>query len=216
MFEWLFRKSNFQLFQDSYALTFDSMLAGLLDALSARIEKGDTVFLLTHFQDSFLKMQSRLEKAGIGYSIIAEPVDSSVITRLADSSSNCVHLSMAQMLLSESPSGEKKQQPHVSVVVCERHPMPAYDQAVAGWCRELPFPVELGYLLSLDDPTVSYVITDSVRRLLEQFGMGENELITSSMVSKRLSSVLRRKASKITEEVSADSASEWLELNYPS
>ena len=214
MFDWLFRKSNFQLFQDHYARTYDSMFAGLLEAITIRLEKGDTVFLLAHFQATFLELQERIEETEIEYSIMAEAIDFSVVERLSEVRPNRVHLSMTQMLASDSQVLESKGNTDVSVVVCERHPMPSYDQLINQWCRQLAFPVELGYLLSLDDPVVSHVISESVKQLLEQFGMGENELVTSSMVSRRLNSVLKRKAAKVVNEVKADSSREWLKLNY--
>lgn len=213
MFEWLFRKSTFHRFQDSYALTSDAMFAGLLEAMRVRLEKGDVVFIIAHFPDSFTELQKQLEHLELPFSIVTESLNAEVIKRLSERLPNRVHLTLAQMLTSDSPLA-KQQQPDVAMMVCERHPMPRYDKLVVDWCHQLTYPVQLGYFLSFDDPVMKSVVTDQVKMLLEQFGWGENELITSSMVSRRLDKVLKRHAAKVVDEQPASSCAEWLKINY--
>lgn len=189
------------------------MLAGLQHAIEVRVAKGEAVFLVTHFPDTFTNLQDELEKLEVEFSILADPIDEAVVTKISESSPNRVHLTIAQML-SVQPTTGKKQQPQVAMMVCERHPMPFYDESIVEWCRQLMYPVELGYFLSFDDPVLKFVVNEQVKLLLEQFGWGENELITSNMVSRRLDKVLKRLAAKVANEEPAPSAAEWLELNY--
>lgn len=214
MFNWLFRKSTFHRFQDSYALREEAMFAGMVDALQARIAEGDCVFLMTHFPATFTRLEKKLAQLELNFSIVTGSIDSEMVAQLAARLPNQVHLTMAQMLQPDSALNVKVDHPDLAVVVCERHPMPKYDDAIAKWCHQLKYPVQLGYFLSLEDPIVSFVVPDQVKTLLEQFGLGENELITSSMVSKRLNSVLKRKAAKVVEEVAAESPEAWLAKNY--
>jgi hypothetical protein len=214
MFKWLFRKSSFHRFQDSYALRHEAMLDGMFKALQTRLDSGDCVFLLVHFSETFTHLQESLETSELPFVIITLPIDSGQVKKLAEQHQGQVLVTMTQMLRHDTLPSEKLESPDVAVVVCERHPMPEYDDSITEWCRQLVFPVQLGYFLSLEDPVVNHVVPDQVKTMLEQFGLGENELITSAMVSKRLNSVLKRKAAKVTDEVQADSPAAWLQKNY--
>lgn len=189
------------------------MFTGLFNAMDARLAKGEVVFFIAHFPDTFTKLQEQLEQKKCPFSIVSESLSAEVVKRLSEQEAGRVHLTLAQMLTTDTAS-VKQQDPQVAMMVCERHPMPAYDKLIADWCHQLMYPVELGYFLSFDDPVLRFVVTDQVKMLLEQFGWGENELITSNMVSRRLDKVLKRNAAKIVNEQQANSCSEWLELNY--
>lgn len=189
-------------------------MVGMMNALEARIEKGESVFLLSHFPDTFSQIERRLERSSLEFTIISGRVDSAQVLELTRKQPGRLFLTMAQMLKLDRYPLPKREQPSLAVAMCQRHPMPSYDSKVAHWCRESVFPTQLGYFLSLEDPVVDHVVNDQVKLLLRQFGLGENELITSSMVSRRLDSVLKRKAAKVESEVDADSVLDWLKLNY--
>lgn len=213
MFDWLFGKTNYYRFQDSYALTQETTFQGMLDALSARLAKGEVVFLFAHFPKMFAEIQERLSQSKLEYEIVSEPIDFGTVSQLAKQSDR-IYLSLAQMLRRNENSLQEAETQSLAVVSAQRHPMPKYDQLIEDWCRQLPFPVELGYFLSLDDPVISHVISEQAKKLMAQLGLGDNELVTSDMVSRRLKKVLNRKAATVIEEIDADSAAEWIEANY--
>lgn len=214
MLDWLFRKSNFYRFQDSFGFSAAAVSTAIQDAIRARMEVNETVLLLAHFPDRLSDLEKMLDQANIPFEIGTKQLDEVAIANLREEVPNHVILTMAEMLNRSGQKPLRKNEPSVAVMIAERHPMPKYDQAIVDWSQWLPFPVQLGYFMSLDDPVVSYAINDQVKVLLSQFGMGENELVTSNLVSRRIERVLKRMAKNVVREVTQDSAAEWLEANY--
>ena len=73
-----------------------------------------------------------------------------------------------------------------AVIVCERHPHPAKDDAFAAAVAEQLEDADVQVHSSIDDPVLKVVVTDTVRRMLDQLGMAEDEAIESNMVAGRI------------------------------
>lgn len=215
MFNWLFRKSSFYRFQDSYAFHSQAVANAIKNAIDARMDLDETVVLLAHFPERLNELEAMLDRLELPFVIGTEPLDDSELLRIRGESSGRVILTMAGMLSRTDQKPIRKDEPRVAVMVAERHPLPRYDQEIKLWSQWLPCPVQLGYFLSLDDPVVSFVIDDKVKQLLSHFGMGENELVTSNLVSRRVDRVLNRMAKNVFNEVACQSSAEWMGVNFP-
>ena len=74
--------------------------------------------------------------------------------------------------------------------------------------------VEFGYFLSLNDAVLRMTIDDQVIEILKQLGL-DDELISSTMVTRRLETVLRRTSNDFRGDTPCNSATEWLQVNGP-
>ena len=215
MFNRLFRKSSFYRFQDSYAFNSQAVANAIKEAIQARVDQDETVLLLAHFPERLNELEEMLDQFEIPFVIGAERLDDPELLRIRSKSPGRVILTMAGMLSRADQKPLRKDEPSVAVMVAERHPLPRYDQEIKLWSQWLPFPVQLGYFLSLEDPVVSYAIDDQVKLLLSHFGMGQNELVTSNIVSRRIDRVLNRRAKSVFNEVACQSSTEWMAANFP-
>ena len=67
--------------------------------------------------------------------------------------------------------------------------------------------------MALDDFVVATAINETTVELMKQMGLEERELISSNLVSKRVTRQLKRLQAQIHGDQPADSAEEWIELN---
>ena len=215
MFDWLFRKSSFYRYQDSYAFNSQAVAIAIKEAITARLDLDETVLLLAHFPQRLSELQATLEELELPFVIGTKRLDEAEILKIRKEAPGQPILTLAGMLCRADQKPIRKEEPCVAVMVAERHPLPRYDDELKLWGQSLPFPVQLGYFLSLDDPVVSYAINDQVKQLLSQFGMGENELVTSNLVSRRVDRVLRRLAKNGVGDATCESSTEWMKANFP-
>ncbi len=195
-------------------MTREAMLVAMLDALKVRQQKGEVVLVLCHFPKSFQSLQEYFEESALQFDIVTESIDAELIKEQGARTECPVLLSMAPMLSPQDQKLPRQSLPHIALVGAERHPLLKYDKAIEEWSKNIPYPVQLGYFLSLDGPLLSLMVEDKIKKMLEMFGMGQNELITSHMVSRRVDSWLKKSTNQVTSEKPADSLEEWLELNF--
>ena len=215
MFDWLFRKSSFYRYQDSYAFNDQALAIAIKEAIIARSDLDETVLLLAHFPERLSELQATLEGFELPFVIGTKQLNESELLKIRQEAPGQPILTLSGMLYRAEQKTIRKEEPCVAMMVAERHPLPHHDDELKLWGQSLPFPVQLGYFLSLDDPVVSYAINDQVKQLLSQFGMGENELVTSNLVSRRVDRVLRRLAKNGVGEVACESSTEWMKANFP-
>jgi hypothetical protein len=72
----------------------------------------------------------------------------------------------------------------------------------------------------MDDPVVKYCIHPTIIEMLKQMGLGDQELITSHMVTRQLERLLKRfklpaRSSDSARPLAENSAEEWLEQLPP-
>lgn len=217
LFRWLFSPPRFRRFEDSFARNRRSLLTGLREAIENRKYSDQVLVLVAHFAETFTSLQDALESWTIDYEVITSTVDSKWLTGLdAASGKKPVYLSLAQMLAAENVRAcQPVTSPQLGVIVIDLHPLPEKDCRLEQFCRSLPHPVELGYFLSFDDAVVRQAISDNAVRILDLFGMGENELVTSLLLSRRLKQFLSKKAKLYPTDHPAYSAAEWFITNKP-
>lgn len=225
--DWLFRPPKFRRFEDSYAIDVSAQLEGLKLAIARQQSEENAIWIVVHFTDTFLSLQSFLERSGIEFWVAQQTSD--LLDRLAaqlpsdneELKAPDVVLVMASLLTEPSAGFEvsnlAKQPPvtaKVAIMVCERHPLPTMDQAIVQFARSLPVTISLGYLLTLDDCVVRQVISPVTRTVLNDLGMNNRELVASNFVTRRLDKVLARQSQNYVERPQlADNAEQWMQVN---
>ena len=190
---------NYRRHEDAYAVDRPALWKALRQAMLRQQSLGRTVWLVAHRESTFLDLQDQLADWNCGYEIpMAALVPQDVPPdSVLDPAS--VKLILAPLLLAPiatgRPVGNMITDSPLAVMVLDRSFDWASDQQIESFCRTLPLPVELGYLLSLDDPVVADVVDPTSRLVLEQLGMQRHGLITSTMITARIRR-RRRQASR--------------------
>ena len=212
----LFGKPNFFKLDDCYALDRQRLWEAISKGIVAQRTDDKLVVIVCHFPETFSNIQERLSQEEIEYQIPSSRLCVDSLQDAKKSKDNSVLLVLAD-LIDELPD-ERNRPPiepafELTVMVCERHPMPSKDRNIEKFCRDLPIPVRLGYFLALNDAIVELAINEMTFQLLKQMGLEEQELIASNMITKRLDKTLSRMERQMGEEVISDSAEEWIENN---
>ena len=204
-------------------MTKATKLATLCQWTQQQSAREETVLILSHFPSSFLENQDALQEAGIDFEIIAERMDEQTFSQWLETSSGPgqVVLTMAQMLdLTPGETDPTSSQPNLqksdkmlSVIVTERYPIVINDQQLEAFFRRVDRVVSMGYLISFDDPVVKGLLGERFVNLMEQLGFRDNELISSAMTYRGLARKLQKSTASVTEEQTAESPEEWIELN---
>lgn len=214
MFGWLWGTPRFKFHEDSYARTRQSTLNGLRKAITDRVDAGDRVLLVAHFPDKFEEIQNSLHSWSLDYDILSKTTGPKNLIEVFNQNQGKILLCLSSLLLIEETVAEAlKELDRICVMVIERHPQMAIDNDLENFCRSIPAKVELGYFLSFEDEILKNLINETTLRILDMFGMGQNELITSNMISRRLRFVLNQNSKSYATSLPADSAREWMERN---
>jgi len=193
MLGWLFNSNRTQIFPDHYALTQAALEQSICAAAKAQAKLGDLVFLLAHFPDTFAKTQDVLEANQVDYGVSASPIDwsrnvVSIRSKLSD-----INLALAEVFLRglTASAVHDKHDLNISIIVVEKHPLFSVDRRLQQNFREIPRTVKAGYYLSFEQPVIKTVVSDHVQTLMKQFGMGNHSLVTSELISRRVTRRLK-------------------------
>lgn len=192
------------------------MFLGLRSAIEERLKLGQNILLVTHFAQSFEELQDQLDQWSMEYQIGPAKIAPFHLPELLGTGKRSVLMSLSNQLVREDVSSDANRSDKTTcVVVIERHPNGKSDHRLESFCREIPGFVEFGYFMSFEDSLISTNINESALRIIDLFGLGENEMITSNMISRRLRSLLAKNAKLIVTDYPADSFEEWISLNPP-
>lgn len=221
LFEHLFKSKGYTRHADSFALTRDSLWCSIADAIKVQQEQGKIVFLISHFLDSFSASQSLVETNRLNYEILGDPISEKWVREIASqqpkdesSPNNVVHLALSDLLVAPAePFAPLDIRPKFALMVIEVHPLAQRDQQLAEFAKALPGKVELGYFMALEDEVLTRTVSKEAIDVLRQLGLGDHDLITSNLISKRLKKLLKLQTEKVIEHQEANSAKEWYELH---
>ncbi len=214
--DWWGTQSQFEQFKDAFSVSQKMKLSNLKTAIDRRRAQGDTISLVAHFPETFETLQDFLETHRIPYAICQADLDQQELLEHARKGSDQVLLVLAESIkLTDTKPQLLDQRITLAAMIAERYPIPSRDERIGKFFRTFPTRTRLGYFLSLDDPTLRFAISATTLQLLQQMGLDEQELITSSMMSRRMQVVLTRVERGLLQERSADSAAEWWQLNGP-
>ncbi len=216
MLDWLFNKPGYRRFDDSYALTRHSLQDALRCSIEQRSGPNQVVFLVAHFPDIFCELQEALDVWNIPYDVIRKMINRRWMEQILPDKQPPVFLTMAEMFEPEMSSIEPiHKTPEIAIMVAERHPLDHHDREIEKFARQIPWPVELGYFLAMDDEIMNHFVNPDLILLLKQLGLREHELISSHMVTRRLNQATKKMSRNVEREQQADSAQEWFRLNHP-
>lgn len=213
---WWATSSRFEHFKDAYAISETAKLLALRQAIERRLTAKDLVIVLAHFPTSFTAIQDFLAEQQLDYQVCSRPPDDEWLWQHASRSREQILLVMAETLPELEERLPARRQPiPVSAMAVERYPLPSRDARIIRYFQLSSFPTRLGYFLSMDDPTLRAAVNVTTLTLLKQLGMNEHDLITSSMVAKRMNVVLTRLEKGLATEIPTDSSAEWWIKNVP-
>jgi preprotein translocase subunit SecA len=218
LLDYFFGKPNFHRFDDAFSLDRRGLLKALAAAIENQLSLNKVILLVVHFPESFEQLQDWLDDSNIAYELVSRKIDLEWVHNCGRFAGTSVFLAISDLVEDDSEAKLKQsyETPHeLSVMVCERHPLPDIDEKLVRFARAIPIPTQLGYFIAMDDPSVKAAFPETVVQLMKQFGMGEQEIITSQMLTKRLNHVLRKQAKANPANRPADSARQWLEINRP-
>lgn len=229
--DWFNRPRRFTRCDDMYASTRESLWNAVRKTIQAPIHQQKSIWLVTHFTDTFLALQSQLERWQVEYEVITKPFDQAELEQSQLLAPGTIKLVLAELVnfdlpdpsrfaterltreaVNQAPLSETPR-PSLAMILVERHPHLKHDQRIESFARSLNANVEFGYFNALDDVVLAQVMSPTTMTVLHQLGLNDHELITSVMISRRLTKVLRRAAEQYPSDLPADSASEWLKLN---
>ncbi|MCA9178139.1 MAG: hypothetical protein KDB14_26930 [Planctomycetales bacterium] len=182
---------------DQVWLTLDAKLRGIQRAVDELLESQPqaVVLLVAHFPD----MQEQLQQTATSM----EQATSRVTVMLATE----LNSHLARSFDADNTS--------VEVIVGERHPLPAADDAVLSFAAEAPMPCRVTHHVSVEDPLMRAFAGEWVASLLQRLGMTADEAIEGEMIGRRIRQVQKKIAKTARGDSPAYSALEWLQLNCP-
>ncbi|MEM9410550.1 MAG: hypothetical protein AAGA30_05520 [Planctomycetota bacterium] len=189
------------------------MLTGLKSAIEDRLHLDEPLLLIVHFPDTFAELQDVLAEWEFDYQILdhrISPID------LKSQGHFKLVLGLAELLIDENHHCTAESDQKLSVIVAERHPSGKYDARLESYFRSARIRIDLGYLLSFEDATLKSIVNESALKIFDMFGMGENELVTSNMISRRIDRSQKRIAREVISNHPAESAEAWLKRNRSS
>lgn len=213
-----FSTLSFQRYPDSFAMTREALYKNLTNVLQAMFsksgEKDSSVFLAAHFPEEFFEMQNVLDRLGVEYRIVTRPLDAQWFADSGHNSQGVVYLALAEFLIETTFSGNESFASQMALIVVDRHPEPFRDEALEQFARSFPAVTRMGYFLALEDRVLASVINETTLLVLKQMGIEDQGLISSGIISKRITKVLAREQKARTGEGQvADSAETWYEIN---
>ena len=214
LFRKIFGRRQFQRFPDSFTLTQSRKWTTLCEWVDGQVRVDRDVLVLTHFPSTFVKTQSALQEADIDFEVLSSPIASDMLMRQFEHHATRTLITMAQMLAPATAlSTESTPQRELSVIVMERYPLLENDRLLENYLRQVSARVSAGYLVSFDDPVLRHLMGERFVNLMKQLGMGDNDLVSSTMTHRGFSRRLRAATSRITEEIPANSPEEWIQQN---
>ena len=182
----------------NHAAMLKVLARSLVDAVTQRVAP-DAALLVAHFPDRL----EELEKVG---EIVRPSLGKCPL--LVASARRCDDKLPARL-----PAGQSGR---LLLLVGERHPLIAHDEAIVAFAGTLSCRTEIVHHLSLEDAVLRSFAGEWVAKTLKSLGMTETEAIASPMVSRRLLDTQRKLAREAIGDRPAESAEAWMELNCPS
>lgn len=200
---------------DSFALTRAVLWDSIARSIRLQQSMGKAVWLVVHFPDTYIQCQSMLEENGINYWVETETVDEAWFRESMATPPDFVRLLLTDLMqpLNFSAGEFDKRTEKIALMVVERHPCGRENDRVLEFGESLPIKTEVGHFLALDDEVVKSLVPPQMFDLMKTMGLDENDLVSSSMVTRILHRRIRQNSSDDGSRQKANSAAEWLQLD---
>lgn len=194
-------------------MTRESLWNSIAKSIRLQQSMGKTVWLVVHFPDTYVACQEMLEANDIDYCVETETVSQSWYLERASIAGPHVSLLLGDLIAPLGfEDGEIVGDAKVAVMVVERHPYKPMDDQLRDFANSLPAAkVEVGYFLGLDDEIVTRLVPRQMIDLLKAMGLNDQELITSSLVTRRLTKLIERTSKTAKRVEGAESAADWFQ-----
>ena len=194
-------------------MTRKSLWGSIAKSILLQQSMGKAVWLVVHFPETYIACQEMLESHEIDYCVETEAVSESWFLERASIASPHVRLLLGDLIFPlEFEEDEIVGDAKVAMMVVERHPYKPMDDRIAEFATSLPTKVEVGYFLGLDDELVTRLVPQQMIDLLKAMGLNDQELITSSLVTRRLTKLIERTSGTARPANGAESAAAWFHM----
>ncbi len=185
--------------RELFYLTSDAQLQGILRHIQQLVDSAaDAILLVAYFPTLLHQLEELVTQLPEDWPVRALPA-ASLTTQVASG-----------MQLRETD--------RIEIIVAERHPLPETDLQPQRFAAALSCRSEVVRFLSLQDPFLQTVFSDSSRSVLRKL-MGEDgqqsEAIESNMATRRVLKAQQDLAARVKAPVPAESLQQWLQLNAP-
>ena len=185
--------------RDLFYLTSDAQLQGILRHIEQLVDSAaDAILLVAHFPALLHQLEELVTQL---------PEDWPVRALLAES------------LPAQVASGmQLRETDRIEIIVAELHPLPETDLQPQRFSAALSCRSEVVRFLSLQDPFLQTIISDSFRSMIQKLmgGDGEqSEAIESNMATRSVLRAQRDLRARVKDPVPAESLQQWLQLNAP-
>lgn len=212
--EWLKSPQRFLRYDDAFALTRERLHQAIVESIGVQLAPDRTIMLVSHFGDTFSAVQAILERHDIGYEMVPRGIRPREFADACVASEPTVPqiwiALSASLVLEPSVQQVRRRSPQLAAMIMEHHPHPGADANLESWFRQTGLPVQLGWFVALSDSVVQRFVHRNLLDLMQQLGMGQNDLVSSHMLSRRLTTVLRRNECWPLDTPFADSCDDWL------
>jgi len=207
-----------EIYPDTFALRRDALWEGIRAAIERRRSADDLILLVTHFPATFLEAQERLDAWGIEsvpprVTWHADELPWASVGLSGEREAAPVVLALSDMLRESREDQARDARRSVAMRVLERHPLSRSDERLLRFAKSIPAITRLGHFASLEDDAVGPFVGDWTEMLLKQWGMRQVDLVTSDLVSRRLTRARVAMDREFSGEVPVESAGQWLEIH---
>jgi hypothetical protein len=194
LFDFLFGPKRARRIPDRVWLSKEAKLAGILREIEKEIESGSAgVVVVAQFSDVYDQLLILQDEASVAFEV-------------------CLATELTTVNAGFGSFGDLDT---VSIIVAERHPFRANDEAVFEFGESLSSLCRTIFHLTLDDGVWRDMFPDWIKDMLAKLGMNADECIESRIVHRQLKRAQERNAAKSPGDSPANSSAEWMEINMP-
>ena len=210
------RRTSFSAEADQVFLTTGAKWRSLAEAVRTRRSDGEQVLILAHFPATLRQARDRLADAKLESEIIDRPLAGGDVPDLfqRNATSHALLVPVPALSIDESaPAPAMADSMRIAILSLEVHPADEVEQDVLRFAATIPCRTRLFPFVSLEDPLLAQFAGPAVQDILRKLGMQEDEVIQSSMVTRRVRTAQSRMSDRIKSWEPADSAEEWIARN---
>jgi preprotein translocase subunit SecA len=215
--DWLTGKPKSIEVIDRVWMNQEAKFQGLCKEIQGQLEATPVILVVAHFPLTLARLRQVFEQNNLPFVIQERRLSPEDFLRPV----NAANLPTIMLVQADALTPDELPKPVVdglsslSIVVAERHFLPASDERIMAFVRSLGRRCRLCFHSSLQDPLMQAFAGEWVGQVLGRLGMKESEPIESAMVSRRIQIAQAKFAKQVTDERKANSAEEWLQWNVP-
>ncbi len=200
--------------------TVEAKVRDLETQVRDHLDQGALPVVVTHFPDTLRELAGRFGTAEGGAVVLSSAA------QFPGSGPDLIrHRGRIVLLASEAipttvdrfeaPPREDPALPPIAIHLAEHYPLPDRDQRVFGLAGYWPNVRGLACYTSLDEPWLAPFGVERVRSLLPMLGAGEDDMISSPIVTRTLAAAQAKLAKRVPRDQPCANADEWMRRHLP-